>query len=78
MTATWPVATFVASHDPPMPTSTTATSIGASAKAAYAIATIISKYDSGCCEESSTICAYAATSANASTNWASVSGTPSS
>ena len=33
-TATSPSATFVASHAPPIPTSTTATSTGASAKAA--------------------------------------------
>ena len=33
-TATWPSTTFVASHEPPMPTSTTATSTGASANAA--------------------------------------------
>ena len=33
-TATWPSATFVASQEPPIPTSTTATSTGASANAA--------------------------------------------
>ena len=33
-TATAPSATFVASHEPPMPTSTTATSTGASANLA--------------------------------------------
>ncbi len=43
MTATWPSATLVASHSPPRPTSITATSTGASANAAYAIATSTSK-----------------------------------
>ena len=42
-TATWPSATFVASQAPPSPTSTMATSTGASANAAYAIATNIWK-----------------------------------
>ncbi len=60
-----------------MPTSMTAASTGASAKAAKAIAVIISKNDSGCSDESSTIWAYAATSANASTNSSSDNGTPS-
>ena len=36
-------ATLVASQVPPSPTSTTATSIGASANAAYAMAVMISK-----------------------------------
>ncbi len=82
-TATWPSATFVASQVPPIPTSTTAASTGASANAAYAIATVISKNDNGCASApsvvtvSSTICAYAATSANASTNASSVRGSPS-
>ena len=38
MTATGALITLVASHRPPMPTSMTATSTGASAKAANAIA----------------------------------------
>ena len=38
MTATWPSATFVESHVPPSPTSTIATSTGASANAENAIA----------------------------------------
>ena len=42
-TATSPSATLVASQVPPSPTSITATSTGASAKAAYAIAVMISK-----------------------------------
>ena len=45
MTHTLPSATFVASHAPPMPTSTMATSTGASANAANAIAVITSKKD---------------------------------
>ena len=43
MTDTTASTTFVASHEPPMPTSTTATSTGASANAAYATATSTSK-----------------------------------
>ena len=43
MTATEPSITFVASQLPPMPTSTTATSTGASAKAAYAMPVRTSK-----------------------------------
>ena len=60
-----------------MPTSTTATSTGASANAAYAIATIVSKNDSGysCC--SSTSWVYGATSLKARTNSSSLSGSPS-
>ena len=44
-TATVPSATLVASQAPPMPDSTTATSTGASANAAYATAVITSKND---------------------------------
>ncbi len=47
MTATSPSMTLVLSHDPPSPTSTTATSIGASAKIEKASAVTISKKDSG-------------------------------
>ena len=47
ITATSDETTLVASHSPPMPASKTATSIGASANAAKAIAVIISKYESG-------------------------------
>ena len=47
MTATSDETTLVASHSPPIPASKTATSIGASAKAAKAIAVITSKYESG-------------------------------
>ncbi len=43
MTATSPSTTFVASHDPPMPTSMIATSTGASANAANAITVSTSK-----------------------------------
>ena len=46
ITATTPSATFVASQAPPMPVSTTATSTGASANAANAIAVRTSKNDS--------------------------------
>ena len=42
-TQTGASTTFVASHEPPMPTSTTATSTGRSANAAYATATSTSK-----------------------------------
>lgn len=50
-TATSPSMTFVASHEPPIPTSTTATSTGASANAAYAMPVSTSKKDSrySCC-----------------------------
>ena len=53
-TATCPSATLVASQVPPMPTSTTATSTGASANAAKAIPVITSKNDSGCSWPAST------------------------
>ena len=45
-TAISPSMVFVASHSPPRPTSTTATSTGVSAKTAYASATMTSKKDS--------------------------------
>lgn len=45
-TATVESMTFVASQVPPMPTSTTATSTGASAKAAYAMPVRTSKKES--------------------------------
>ena len=61
-----------------MPTSTTATSTGASAKAAYAMPTTVSKNDSGCVlvgvDERAR---YGATSLKARTNSSSVSGSPS-
>ena len=76
-TATAPSATLVASHTPPMPTSTIATSTGASANAAYAIPTIVSKKLSGCGCAASTRCVYGATSLKARTNSSSVSGSPS-
>ncbi len=60
-----------------MPTSTTATSTGASANAAYAIATTVSKKLSGWGWDASTRCVYGATSLNARTNSSSVSGSPS-
>ena len=60
-----------------MPTSTTATSTGASANAAYAIPTTVSKNDSGCGCAASTRWVYGATSLNARTNSSSVSGLPS-
>ncbi len=56
ITATVPSATLVASQDPPMPTSTTATSTGASVNAENAIATTVSKNDSGCSLSRSTRC----------------------
>ena len=46
-TATRPSTTLVESHDPPRPTSTTATSTGASANAAKPNAVSTSKYDRG-------------------------------
>ena len=76
-TATVASATFVASHEPPMPTSTTATSTGASANAAYAIATTVSKNDSGWSCSASTRWVYGATSLKARTNSSSVSCSPS-
>ncbi len=76
-TATAASATLVASHVPPSPTSTTATSTGASAKAAYAIATTVSKNDSGNGWERSTRSMYGATSLKAVTNCSSVSCSPS-
>ena len=60
-----------------MPTSTTATSTGASANAAYAIPTIVSKKLSGWGWDASTRWVYGATSLNARTNSSSVSGSPS-
>ena len=50
ITATWPSATLVASHRPPMPTSITATSTGASANAANIMPVSTSKKDilAGC------------------------------
>ena len=68
---------MVASQDPPIPTSTTATSTGASAKAAYAIPTTVSKKESGWSEASSTRWVYGATSLKARTNASSSSGSPS-
>ena len=76
-TATCASATLVASHVPPMPTSTTATSTGASANAAYAMPTIVSKKLIGCGWEESTRWVYGATSLKARTNSSSVSGSPS-
>ena len=62
---------------PPMPTSTIATSTGASANAAYAIPTMVSKKLSGCGWAASTRWVYGATSLKARTNSSSVSGSPS-
>ena len=76
-TATVPSATFVASHDPPIPTSTTATSTGASAKAAKAMPTTVSKNDSGWRWSASTRSRYAARSTYACAKASSVSGSPS-
>ena len=53
-TATVPSATFVESQVPPSPTSTIATSTGASANTANAIAVITSKNDSGTSDWAST------------------------
>ena len=61
-TATRASATLVASHVPPMPTSMTATSTGASANSAYAMPTITSKKLIGCSPPASTICTYGAMS----------------
>ena len=60
-----------------MPTSTTATSTGASANAAYAMPTIVSKKLSGCGWEESTRWVYGAMSLKARTNSSSVNGSPS-
>ena len=80
-TATAPSATFVASHRPPMPTSTTAASTGASAKQANASAVSTSKKES-LGPPSATLRASArarkgAMSSYACTNVASSTGTPS-
>ncbi len=56
ITATAPSATLVASQRPPRPTSITATSTGASAKAANIMPVRISKKDSGAGCWSSTSC----------------------
>ena len=62
-TATTPSATLVASQVPPSPTSTIATSTGASANAAKAIPLSTSKKDSGTPWRSSVSCdAYGGTS----------------
>ena len=76
-TATFASITLVASQAPPMPTSTTAASTGASAKAAYAIPTTVSKNDSGWSCSPSTRWVYGATSLNARTNASSLIGSPS-
>ena len=60
-----------------MPTSTTAASTGASAKAPNAIPTTVSKNDSGCGWSASTSSTYGATSLKARTNASSSSGSPS-
>ena len=57
-TATAPSATLVASQVPPSPTSTIATSTGASAKAAKAMPVSTSKKDSGTPRRSSVSWAY--------------------
>ena len=62
ITATAPSAMLVASQVPPSPTSITATSTGASAKAANAIPVRISKKDSATSCWPSTMAAYGATS----------------
>lgn len=58
ITATEPSITLVASQVPPMPTSTTAASTGASAKAAYAMPVSTSKKDSRNSSAASTISTY--------------------
>ncbi len=78
ITATAPSAALVESHAPPIPTSTTAASTGASANAAYAIAVIVSKNDSGWSCWASTRWVYGATSLKARTNCSCASGSPSS
>ena len=76
-TATLASITLVASQAPPIPTSTTAASTGASAKAAYAIATTVSKKESGWSCSASTRSMYGATSLKARTNCSSLTGSPS-
>ena len=77
ITATLASTTLVASQAPPMPTSTTAASTGASAKAAYAMPTTVSKNDRGWSDSASTRCVYGATSLNAVTKASSLIGSPS-
>ncbi|CAM5350815.1 hypothetical protein SHIRM173S_04926 [Streptomyces hirsutus] len=67
----------MASQLPPMPTSTTAASTGASAKAAYAMPVSTSKKDSRCSCRSSTISTYGAMSRYVSTNRSAETGAPS-
>ena len=76
-TATDASITLVASQVPPIPTSTTAASTGASAKAAYAIATTVSKNESGWSWSASTRWVYGAISLNVETNSSSLIGSPS-
>ncbi len=56
ITATAASATLVASQDPPIPTSTTATSTGASVNVEKAIPTTVSKNDNGWSLSRSTRC----------------------
>ena len=80
-TATSPSATLVESHAPPMPTSSTATSTGASAKAANASTVSTSKNVSrgppASSDSPSTTSTYGAMSSQISTKRASVIGSPS-
>ena len=76
-TATEPSITFVASQLPPMPTSTTATSTGASAKAAYAMPVSTSKKESLYSSLASTISTYGLMSLYVSTKRSASMGAPS-
>ena len=78
-TATPASATLVASQVPPRPTSTTATSIGASAKAAKAIAVMISKKVSSTpsISRSSTSATYGSISRHVASKRSSLIGAPS-
>ncbi len=80
-TATSPSAVFVESHDPPMPTSITATSTGASENATNATAVSSSKKVSGSSpapvSSASTSSTNGATSSHASATAASAMGSPS-
>ena len=79
ITATSASATLVASQVPPSPTSTTATSIGASAKAAYAMAVMISKKVSSTpsISRSSISATYGSISRQTASKRSSLIGTPS-
>ncbi len=76
-TATAASMTFVASQVPPMPTSTTATSTGASANAAYAMPVSTSKNDSRNSCWASTISTYGLMSSYVSMKRSAEIGAPS-